>query len=107
MFNYINHMYWSLFKYQNEYSQNNIDLIHLFYSSELSNHNLLDYTVMLIEGDEFKCIFNWRHFDEELYKMLAPVMRQDTQYYFANINELKDKPQYPGRKLNISKRKYN
>ena len=47
------------FKYQNESSQKKFELIHLFYSYKLrSLYSLDDYTVMLIEGDEFKCVFN-------------------------------------------------
>ena len=84
-------MYQPSFIYQYESRQNKFEWIHLFYSYELSSRNYLDdYTVMLIEGVEFKCIFNWTHFDEKLYKMLAPVMRQNTHYYFTNINEVHD-----------------
>ena len=85
-------MYQPPFKYQDECNQNEFEWVHSFYSSELLNKNNIsdDYTVMLIEGDEFKCVFNWAHFDEKLYKMLAPVMCQNAHYYFTNINEVQD-----------------
>ena len=80
-----------LFKYQNESSQNKFEWIHLFYSYKLRSPNSLDdYTVMLIEGDEFKCVFNWAHVDKKLYEKLAPLMIKNTQFCFTNISKIED-----------------
>ena len=84
-------MYISPFKHQYESNKSEFEWVHLFYSYELGSRNsLYDYTVMLIEGDEFECVFNWAHFDKGLYLTLAPVICQDTQYCLTNINKIQN-----------------